>query len=297
MTIQITADDPAADAGVRAGTDSARRASRSADTERRTRRRGSRISAIRSIAAVLAFLLVWQGLTQWNVDAGLRFSSLPSVTEIVARFAEQLGQFEYYLDIIQSLLRILTGFAIAAVVGVATGIALGRSRVAADTLGTLIEIIRPIPAIALVPVAILMFPTSESGIVAITFLAAFFPIMVSTRHAVRALPTLWEDSVRTLGGRPRDVLLHVVLPGILPGVFGGLSVGLGVAWICVISAEMISGSLGVGYRTWQSYTIVDYPGTFVGMITIGILGSLTSAAVEILGRKVTSWLPRGERTQ
>ena len=59
-------------------------------------------------------------------------------------------------------------------------------------------------------------------------------------------------------------------------MFGGLSVGMGVAWICVISAEMISGELGVGYRTWQAYTIVDYPGVLVGMITIGILGWLTS---------------------
>ena len=128
----------------------------------------------------------------------------------------------------------------------------------------------------------------------ITFLAAYFPIMVSTRHAVRALPTIWEDAVRTLGGGRWDVLRRVVLPGILPGVFGGLSVGMGVAWICVISAEMISGRLGVGYRTWQAYTVLDYPGVFVGIITIGVLGFATSAAVELVGRRATRWLPRGE---
>lgn len=292
MTLQIT---PTATTSGTEHTDQGEQQYFGQEQQKRTLER--RVCAARRVAAVLVFSLAWQGLTQWNVDAGLRFSSLPSVTEVFGRFVQQLSMPEYYLDIVQSLLRILTGFAIAAVVGVATGIALGRSRVVTDTLGTLIEIVRPIPAIALVPVAILMFPTSESGIVAITFLAAFFPIMVSTRHAVRALPTLWEDSVRTLGGKPRDVLFHVVVPGILPGVFGGLSVGLGVAWICVISAEMISGSLGVGYRTWQSYTIVDYPGTFVGMITIGILGSVTSAVVEVLGRKATAWLPRGERQQ
>ena len=82
--------------------------------------------------------------------------------------------------------------------------------------------------------------------------------------------------MRTLGGNRADVLTRVVLPGILPGVFGGLSVGIGVAWICVISAEMISGRLGVGYRTWQAYTVLDYPDVFVGMITIGVLGFLTS---------------------
>jgi len=177
---------------------------------------------------------------------------------------------------------------------VVTGILLGRSNAFANVFGPLTELARPIPAIAIVPVAILLFPSDEAGIVFITFLAAFFPIMVSTRHAVRALPTIWEESVRTLGGSRWDVLVRVVLPGILPGVFGGLSVGIGVAWICVISAEMISGRLGVGYRTWQAYTVLAYPEVFVGIITIGILGFTTSAAVELLGRRVTRWLPRGE---
>ncbi|WP_233507894.1 ABC transporter permease [Spongiactinospora gelatinilytica] len=146
------------------------------------------------------------------------------------------------------------------------------------------------------PIAILLFPADEQGIVFITFTAAFFPIMVSTRHAVRALPTLWEEAVLTLGGSRRHSLFNVVLPGALPGVFGGLSVGMGVAWICVISAEMISGEFGVGYRTWQAYTLVDYPATVVGMVTIGALGWLTSAAIELAGRRATRWLPRAEGT-
>ena len=132
---------------------------------------------------------------------------------------------------------------------------------------------RPIPAIALVPVAILLFPSNEQGIVFITFTAAFFPILVSTRHAVRALPTVWEDAVLHHGRRPAaECCRRWCCPASLPGIFGGLSVGIGVAWICVISAEMISGDYGVGYRTWQAYTIVDYPGVFVGMVTIGVLG-------------------------
>ncbi len=85
-----------------------------------------------------------------------------------------------------------------------------------------------------------------------------------------------------------------MLPGALPGVFGGLSVGMGVSWICVISAEMISGQFGVGYRTWQAYTVVDYPGVVVGMLTIGLLGWLTSSLVELTGRRATRWLPRTE---
>ncbi|MDT5220265.1 MAG: sulfonate transport system permease protein, partial [Mycobacterium sp.] len=213
-------------------------------------------SRVLRLASVAAAIGLWQVLTADRIRFWLRFDTLPTVTEIATALTRRLGAYEYWLDLAQSLLRILTGFGLAAVAGVATGVLLGRSRIFADAFGPLTELARPIPAIALVPVAILVFPTDEAGIVFITFLAAYFPIMVSTRHAVRALPTLWEDSVRTLGGGRWDVLIRVVLPGILPGVFGGLSVGMGVAWICVISAEMISGRLGVGYRTWQNYTVL-----------------------------------------
>jgi NitT/TauT family transport system permease protein len=262
-------------------------------TQQQTRRSSWPSRAVR-LGSVAVAVLVWQLLTANDIRVWIRFDTLPTVAEIVAAFGRQLGTDLYYLDLGQSLIRILSGFGLATIVGVVTGIALGRSRAFANVVGPLTELARPIPAIAVVPVAILLFPSDEAGIVFITFLAAFFPIMVSTRHAVRAMPTIWEDSVRTLGGRRRDVLLRVVLPGSLPGVFGGLSVGMGVAWICVISAEMISGRLGVGYRTWNAYTIVDYPGVFVGIITIGVLGFGTSAAVELLGRRVTRWLPRGE---
>ncbi|MBE3012036.1 ABC transporter permease [Microbispora sp. NEAU-D428] len=244
-----------------------------------------------SLAAVVA---LWQWLTTADVRAGLRFDRLPSPAEVAAEFGRQLGTRIYYLDLAQSMIRILTGFALAAVAGIALGVLVARSRWARDVLLPPVEVVRPIPAIALVPIAILVFPTDEQGIVFITFAAAFFPIMVSTRHAVRALPTLWEDAVRTMGGGRAHVLWNVVIPGTLPGVFGGLSVGMGVAWICVISAEMISGEFGVGYRTWHAYTVVDYPAVLVGMASIGVLGWVASASVELLGRRLTRWLPSAD---
>lgn len=244
------------------------------------------------VASVATAIGLWQLLTANNVRCWLRFDTLPTVTEIIAEFGRQFQKNQYYVDVAQSLIRILTGFGLAAVVGVLAGIGLGRSGLLAAVFGPLTELARPIPAIALVPVAILLFPSDESGIVFITFTASLFPVLVSTRHAVRALPTIWEDALRTLGASRTDVLVRVVFPGILPGVFSGLSVGMGVAWICLISAEMISGRLGIGYRTWQAYTIVDYPAVFVGMITIGVLGFGTSGIVELAGRRITRWLPR-----
>ncbi|MDF0528607.1 ABC transporter permease [Tsukamurella sp. 8F] len=248
------------------------------------------------IGVVAVAALVWQLLTTNHVALPwIRFDTLPSVSQIFAEFGHALGTRMYYLDLLQSLIRIGIGFALAAALGIPAGVALGRSSWAQRSIGTLFELARPVPAITLVPIMILMLPSAEAGMVAITAIAAFFPIVVSVRHSVRALPTVWEESVRTLGGGRIAVITRVVLPGSLPGVFSGLSVGIGVSWICLVSAEMISGHLGVGYRTWQAYTVIDYPGVFVGMITIGVLGFATSALLELLGRRATRWLPRSER--
>ncbi|MFF4320263.1 ABC transporter permease [Streptomyces sp. NPDC001568] len=243
------------------------------------------------VASLGAALLLWQVLTSLDVNLWLRFEQFPTAVEVARKLAERATAGPYWEDLGASLSRIVTGFALAAVLGVAAGTAIARSRIAADVLGPLVEVLRPVPAIALVPVAILLFPSNEQGIVFITCTAAFFPVLVSTRHAVAALSPVWEEAVLTMGAGRRRVLFSVVLPGALPGVFGGLSVGIGVSWICVISAEMISGEYGVGYRTWQDYTVVDYPGVFVGMVTIGALGWLTSTAVERAGRRLTRWLP------
>ncbi|MEV0528873.1 ABC transporter permease [Streptomyces sp. NPDC050439] len=242
-----------------------------------------------SLAAALG---LWQLLTTFDVNLWVRFSQFPTVTDVARAFTDRLSGPDYWTDLTDSLTRIVAGFLLAAVLGVATGVLVTRSRLAEDLLGPVLEVVRPVPAIAMVPVAILLFPSNEQGIVFITFTAAFFPVLVSTRHAVRALTPVWEEAVRTMGGGRWRILGSVVLPGALPGIFGGLSVGIGVSWICVISAEMISGQYGVGYRTWQDYTIVNYPGVFVGMVTIGLLGWLTSTAVELIGRRLTHWLPR-----
>ncbi|NED70329.1 ABC transporter permease subunit, partial [Streptomyces sp. SID10244] len=97
-----------------------------------------------------------------------------------------------------SLQRILLGFGLAAVVGIALGMLIGRSEVARKTLRPFIEMVRPIPAIALVPLTILLFPSSEQGIVFITFFAAFFPVLVSTIHAMDSLPKVWEEAAKTM---------------------------------------------------------------------------------------------------
>jgi NitT/TauT family transport system permease protein len=249
----------------------------------------------RATLPLAAAVLLWYLLTANHVILWLRFDKVPGPVEVYDTLKGQLKSGSYYQDLLASLRRILLGFGLAAVSGVAIGMAIGRSRVVQALVRPLIEVARPIPAIALVPLAILMFPTGEQGIVFITFFAAFFPVVVSTIHAMKTLPKVWEEAARTMGARRLSVLAHVVLPGAMPGIFSGLSVSVGVAWICVISAEMISGQFGIGYYTWQSYGLLDYSGVIVGMLSIGILGWGTAWLVERLGSRINRWLPRNAR--
>ncbi|QRY48215.1 ABC transporter permease [Mycolicibacterium boenickei] len=244
---------------------------------------------------ITAFLVLWHLLTANNVVAWLRFNRMPTPEAVMQTLLARIGSGTYYDDLLASLQRILLGFGLAAVVGIGLGVLVGRSEIARMTLRPFIELIRPIPAIALVPLTILLFPSSEQGIVFITFFAAFFPVVVSTIHAMDSMPKVWEEAAQTMGAGRMSLLFHVIIPGALPGIFAGLSVAMGVAWICVVSAEMISGQFGIGYYTWQAYGLLDYAGVVVGMISIGALGLGTAWLVERVGRRVNRWLPRAAR--
>ena len=257
---------------------------------------GARVAAFTlPLIPIAVFVVLWHLLTTYGVVAWLRFNRMPTPASVLDALSTRIGSGSYYDDLLASLQRILLGFGLAAVVGVALGILVGRSEIARMTLRPFIEIIRPIPAIALVPLTILLFPSSEQGIVFITFFAAFFPVVVSTIHAMDSLPKVWEEAAKTMGAGRISLLFHVILPGALPGIFAGLSVAMGVAWICVVSAEMISGQFGIGYYTWQAYGLLDYAGVVVGMISIGALGLATAWLVEFVGRRVNRWLPRAAR--
>ncbi|WP_431969120.1 ABC transporter permease [Nocardia sp. bgisy134] len=252
-------------------------------------------AALLTAVPLAALVLLWYLLTTNQVVFWLRFDKVPTPGAVFESFRAQLGTGSYYSNILASTRRILVGFGLATVAGVLIGMAIGRSALVSALVRPVVEVFRPIPAIALVPLAILLFPTGEQGIVFITFFAAFFPVTVSTIHAMHALPKVWEEAARTLGARRGTILFQIALPGALPGIFSGLSVAMGVAWICVISAEMISGQFGIGYFTWQSYGLLDYPSVVVGMLSIGVLGWATAFLVELVGRRVNRWLPRAVR--
>jgi NitT/TauT family transport system permease protein len=234
-------------------------------------------------------LLCWHLLTVNKVDAYVRFENVPSPADVIVSIRKVLSSSVFTGHILVSTRRILLGFVLAAAVAIPTGLLIGRFKLLRAVLFPIAEIVRPIPAIAWVPMAIMLWPTSEESILFITFLGSFFPILLNTLQGVESVDPVLVRAARSLGASERAVFLEVYLPGALPQIFTGLTIGMGVAWVSLIAAEMISGQFGVGYFTWQAYSLVDYPDIALGMLTIGLLGLVSSWAIRAVGDFLMPW--------
>jgi NitT/TauT family transport system permease protein len=240
-----------------------------------------------SLAVVVA---LWQWAASHHVDLGIvQFRNVPAPTEVTVAAAGLLASPKLAFHVRNSLGRVLGGFAVAAVVGIGLGLLIGRWKRAADLLLPPLEVMRPIPGVAWIPLAILMFPSSELSMVFITFMGALFPILLNTVHGVEGLDARLVAGARTLGARAFPLFREVILPGAMPSIVTGLSIGMGTAWFCLVTAEMISGQYGIGYYTWESYNLQRYPDIVVGMLFIGLFGMLSSLAVKWVGALLMPW--------
>jgi NitT/TauT family transport system permease protein len=124
----------------------------------------------------------------------------------------------------------------------------------------------------------------------ITFIGAFFPVLLNTVHGVESVDLRLINAARSLGASQLAIFREVVLPGALPSIVAGLSIGMGTSWFSLVTAEMISGQFGIGYYTWEAYTLQKYPSIVLGMIGIGVLGMGSSVLVKRTARLFMPWL-------
>lgn len=242
------------------------------------------------LASLVACLLFWQLASTQRLDLGLiTFLYVPTPASVLDAAWALLESSKLLAHLSSSLARVFAGYLAAAVAGVLLGLAIGRSKWAEDTLLPPLEVLRPIPAVAWIPLAILMFPSSEASMIFITFTGALFPILLNTVHGVEGLDPRLIASARSLGARRLAILREVILPGAAPSIVTGLAIGMGTSWFCLVTAEMISGQFGIGYYTWESYTIQNYADIVVGMLLIGLLGMGSSVLVKRLGGLATPW--------
>jgi NitT/TauT family transport system permease protein len=251
-------------------------------------RGGFRATLIGAVALGL-FLLSWHLLTTHRVVFFIRFTNVPSPSAVYESLTRAMHDTKFLMHVLLSCRRILIGFSLAALIAVPLGLVMGRFKLIHEALFPITEVLRPIPAIAWVPMAIMLWPTNEQSIVFITFLGSFFPILVNTLHGMSLVDPVLVRASQCLGAREVSIFREVYFPSSLPHIFTGLTVGMGVAWVSLIAAEMISGQFGIGYFTWEAYSLVQYADIALGMICIGVLGLGSSAAIRGLGRLVMPW--------
>lgn len=248
------------------------------------------LGAVLGACSLLAMVLFWHLATTYRWDFYIRFTNLPTPMEVLTQLGLALDNAKFITNVGMSLRRIAIGFAVATVLGVGLGLLIGRYRLLRQLVFPAIEALRPIPAIAWVPISIMLWPDNEVSIVFITFIGAFFPILLNTVSGVQAVDAVLLRAGQCLGAREPQLMWQVVLPGAAPQVFTGLAVGMGVAWVSLIAAEMISGQFGVGYFTWEAYSLISYADIVLGMITIGVLGLGCSWLIRAAGRWCMPWL-------
>ena len=194
----------------------------------------------------------------------------------------------WYTDMGVSVWRILQAFAWS-LLGIPLGLLMGWKRSIRDFVFAPFELLRPIPPIAWVPLAIIMFPTAEAPIIFLCAIASFFAVTLNTLLGVESIDPVYFRAARCLGSSEWQIFRHVIVPGAMPFVFTGVLIGLGVAWFSLVGGEIIAGTWGLGYRTMDAYMNVSTPVLFIAMFTIGFIGLLMGVGLRILQRRVLAW--------
>jgi NitT/TauT family transport system permease protein len=246
-------------------------------------------------ASLLACVLLWQSasVNKWHFFVNFENVPAPSAVCVAATKLAQSPKFQRHL--VSSISRVFGGFGCAAMLAVAIGLAVGRSRLTANVLMPPLELLRPIPAVAWIPLAVLMFPNPEESMVYITFVGAFYPIVLNTIHGVASVDPKLTFASLTLGASRLRVFSEVIVPGAMPAIVTGLSIGMGNAWFSLVTAEMVAGQFGIGYYTWESYTLQNYQDIVLGMITIGLLGMLSSVLIKRMAGQFMPWARLGDK--
>jgi NitT/TauT family transport system permease protein len=253
----------------------------------------------RGMLAIAIFLLVWEVGARFDDWFGKEYTLpfvglIPPPTAVLAAWLKILPQAGYWDSWVQSFKRVLTGFGAAMILGIPFGLALAVNKYFRDLFFPPFEILRPIPPLAWVPASLIFWPTNEMSIAFVTFLGAFFTIVINVLGGARTIDVRYLRAAQSMGASQWDLFSKIILPGTLPSIFTGAAVGMGITWEVVLAAEMISGGGtqgggGLGFFIWNSYMGGSLEQVVVGMISIGIAGYLSSSAIRWLGDVLMPW--------
>lgn len=239
-------------------------------------------------AGIAAFLLLWQVGSALGIPM---LRHVPSPLGVLRELGHAVQTSQYWLSWYVSGRRVFVGYVIGVGLGVPLGLSMGMSRAFHDMSFPVLEVLRPIPPLAWVPLSILFWPTMEQTIVSIIFLGAFFTVVLNVLGGVEAIDVNYRRAAVSMGARPWHLFWKIVLPATAPSIVTGMAVGMGLTWEIVVAAEMIASiQAGLGFMMWQAYVGGNIALIIVSMVSIGLAGLVSSSAIWLIGRRVTPWL-------
>ncbi len=238
-------------------------------------------------------ILIWQGLSSLQLIPSYK---LPSPVEIVLGFKDLLvvgvppGHL-LHSHMLYSLYRVALGYAIAALLAIPLGLVMGWSGKLLEMIRPLIELVRPIPPLAWIPIAILWFGIGIKSAAFIIFLGAFFPILLNTISGVLSINPILVEAARTLHAKEKHIFLKVLLPGAVPSIFVGMRIGIGIGWMTLVAAEFtgVKEGYGLGYMIMTARDIQRPDEILSGMLVIGFIGLLIDIVLRMTESKTIRW--------
>ena len=251
-------------------------------------------SLVLNVIGIVGGFALWYGLVRWSPIQA--FNRLPDPGQVITEwlspnptYGVSLFTQGYWAHVLYSTFRAYTAFGLALLLGLPLGILMGWKTVVRQYAQPLITLLRPVPPLAWVPIAILIMPTTEAAVIFVTFLVAFYATVMNTLVGVSSIPDDYFRAARSLGANSRDVLWDVIVPGALPQIFTGLQIAMGAAWFSLVAGEMIAAQYGLGFLIWEAYNLIQYSTIVIGMATLGAVGYLSSALVRWSGRRLMAW--------
>ncbi|MDR2400589.1 MAG: ABC transporter permease [Deferribacteraceae bacterium] len=237
-------------------------------------------------APLVGVLLLWDIVCRYEVFSPAVLPSPERTWDTLLRLISN-GKLVSSLTI--SFERVIKGFLIGTTSGIIVGIIMGLSRIVNNLLSSLVEVLRPIPMIAWIPLLILWLGIGEPSKIAVIALGGFWPTLLNTIHGIRSADSKLLEVADILEKNSFEKLIKVVLPSAFPSIFTGFRLGMGVSWSCVVAAEMIASHEGIGYMITFARELSQPDGVMIGMLAIGIFGLIIDSAIRFLQRKLLKW--------
>jgi NitT/TauT family transport system permease protein len=253
---------------------------------KRARRR--LIEIVLTVSAPVIVLLIWEALSR---SGRINQIFWPPPSSLWDTLTKLLDKGDLIDDIRVSTIRILAGFAIGAIPGVALGLAMGLFWPVRVFLMPIASAIYAVPKIAILPLVLIAFGTGETSKLAIIALSIFFLVVLNTMSGVLTIDPSFKDVARNFGANRLELFYTVAFPGALPAIFTGLRLALGFALIVIVGTEFVSQTNGIGHFVWESWQTLAIKKMYVGLIAIGLMGWVLTLGLDLLEKLVLPWRP------